>query len=847
MQDPDYTQYNKLYSNTEERSNIYAFDSNIGLNVNLNGNSSDSSDSHEDRNYDSHRTYGLVGLQNIGNTCYMNAALQALSNTLPLTSFFLDCSATVVLLSEGRKPGLSRTYQALIKDIWIKKRYGYVTPSGILYGIRNVHAMFRGYHQHDTQEFLRNFMDQLHEELKQICPSELLIDLSNYSLTVDESAMNSSIESSEGEYETCDSGVSERSSLSDELERTEHINKSRLSRSTSPCYKIRPHFQNTAVDTQPTNSTSSSSTKPQYKYRSIISDIFDGKLLSSVQCLTCSRISSRVETFQDLSLPIPSRDHLLVLHGHNVDSGLSTCSEVVLPEQDGWIAWIISWLRSWFYGPIVSLHDCLAAFFSTDELKGDNMYSCERCNKLRNGIKFSKVLQLPEILCIHLKRFRHELMFSSKISSFVSFPLKGLDVRPYLHADCVSNVTTYDLFSVICHHGTAGGGHYTCYSLNCNQWYEFDDQCVTKVSAEVVQACEAYVLFYRKNTSSMQVVKSKVCKIAEMYSSSPDGITYISKQWFSRFKTCAEPGPLDNSDFLCQHNLINPERSDLLSQLAVPLPKQVYDYLYKKFGGCPAVVDIHVCPTCEALQKRITFEIETFLNLSRDLHIFPATHLISSAWFSQWQSFIQKRTLDPPGPICNYQKLPGITNDYLEINEEIWLFFYEIYGGGPEMSTSMQNLTEIDNNTTLTNNTPCNMPDVNTPSPFKRHSSKSNKIKSHNVHSKSKDDVELICDGLDSSELELTSETPTESKDLYDNVADSYLNCNNVNDNISSASNTSVTDEENGHGDVKYLKHSKPLSSTGREKLYYKTKRRRFRYKLGYKNKNLNISRPLKK
>lgn len=121
---------------------------------------------------------------------------------------------------------------------------------------------------------------------------------------------------------------------------------------------------------------------------------------------------------------------------------------------------------------------------------------------------------MPEVLCVHLKRFRHELMFSSKISSTVSFPMKGLDMRPYLHADCVSQVTEYELFSVICHHGTAGGGHYTCYALNSGQWYEFDDQCVTRVSAETVQNCEAYVLFYRKITVEACAVKAKVAELS---------------------------------------------------------------------------------------------------------------------------------------------------------------------------------------------------------------------------------------------------------------------------------------------------------------------------------------------
>lgn len=32
--------------------------------------------------------------------------------------------------------------------------------------------------------------------------------------------------------------------------------------------------------------------KTPVKHRSIISDVFDGKLLSSVQCLTCDRVSS---------------------------------------------------------------------------------------------------------------------------------------------------------------------------------------------------------------------------------------------------------------------------------------------------------------------------------------------------------------------------------------------------------------------------------------------------------------------------------------------------------------------------------------------------------------------------
>ena len=50
-----------------------------------------------------------------------------------------------------------------------------------------------------------------------------------------------------------------------------------------------------------------------------------------------------------------------------------------------------------------------------------------------------KVIELPDTLCIHLKRFRHDFAFSSKISTKVVFPLQRLDMAPWLHKDCVSN------------------------------------------------------------------------------------------------------------------------------------------------------------------------------------------------------------------------------------------------------------------------------------------------------------------------------------------------------------------------------------------------------------------------
>ncbi|XP_060266998.1 ubiquitin carboxyl-terminal hydrolase 33 isoform X7 [Ovis aries] len=679
---------------------------------------------------------GLTGLKNIGNTCYMNAALQALSNCPPLTQFFLDCGG---LARTDKKPAICKSYLKLMTELWHKSRPGSVVPTTLFQGIKTVNPTFRGYSQQDAQEFLRCLMDLLHEELKeqvmeveedpQTIMTEETMEEDKSQSDVDFQSCESCSSSDKAENENGSRSFSEdnnettmliqddenNSEMSKDWQKEKMCNKINKVNSEGELDKDRDSVSETAdLNNQETvkvqihsrasvQSALSPKRKKQHKkYRSVISDIFDGTIISSVQCLTCDRVSVTLETFQDLSLPIPGKEDLAKLHSSSHPTSIvkaGSCGEAYAPQ--GWIAFFMEYVKSWFWGPIVTLQDCLAAFFARDELKGDNMYSCEKCKKLRNGVKFCKVQKFPEILCIHLKRFRHELMFSTKISTHVSFPLEGLDLQPFLAKDSPAQIVNYDLLSVICHHGTASSGHYIAYCRNNlnNLWYEFDDQSVTEVSESTVQNAEAYVLFYRKSSEEAQKERRRISNLLNIMEPSLLQF-YISRQWLNKFKTFAEPGPISNNDFLCIHGGVPPRKAGYIEDLVLMLPQNIWDNLYSRYGGGPAVNHLYICHTCqieaEKIEKRRKTELEIFIRLNRAFQEedSPATfYCISMQWFREWESFVKGKDGDPPGPIDNTKiavtKCGNVIlrqgADSGQISEETWNFLQSIYGGGPEV------------------------------------------------------------------------------------------------------------------------------------------------------------------
>jgi ubiquitin C-terminal hydrolase len=98
------------------------------------------------------------GLNNLGNTCYFNSALQCLLQTPQLSNMMLcreyrgECEFT-------------KEYQSLVRQMWVRDGGGVLNPLLILTLFRNKYPNFNNGNQHDTQEAFIYILDILSKSL----------------------------------------------------------------------------------------------------------------------------------------------------------------------------------------------------------------------------------------------------------------------------------------------------------------------------------------------------------------------------------------------------------------------------------------------------------------------------------------------------------------------------------------------------------------------------------------------------------------------------------------------------------------------------------------------------------
>jgi len=195
------------------------------------------------------RSIGVVGLQNLGNTCYMNSALQCVRSVEELTKYFLtdefvdEVNKTNPLGYNGK---VATTYGQLLKEIYSESR-GSVTPREFKNTIGRCRTTFAGYGQQDSQEFLGFLLDALQEDLSRVKKKPYI-----------------------EKPDSTDDMINNPEAIKEMADKVWDITRRRDD--------------------------------------SVIADLFTGLYKSTLKCPECGKISITFDPFNNLTLPIPVED-----------------------------------------------------------------------------------------------------------------------------------------------------------------------------------------------------------------------------------------------------------------------------------------------------------------------------------------------------------------------------------------------------------------------------------------------------------------------------------------------------------------------------------------------------------
>lgn len=188
--------------------------------------------------------------------------------------------------------------------------------------------------------------------------------------------------------------------------------------------------------------------------------MFYGLFHVQVVCKGCANVSHRWETFSTLKAMVPP-------------GGLSSTPP--------------------------TLQAMLEAELMPETIEG---YACDACSKRTTAERIVKLWRVPQTLVIVLKRF---LPDGRKVNTRVeAIPPGPISLDSFFSDETPEKTgsTQYALRSIVDHHGSARGGHYTAQALHpgTSQWFLYDDESVQPLNAPIF-GDSTYMLFFERVTA----------------------------------------------------------------------------------------------------------------------------------------------------------------------------------------------------------------------------------------------------------------------------------------------------------------------------------------------------------
>ncbi|KAF8481596.1 hypothetical protein DFH94DRAFT_401813 [Russula ochroleuca] len=394
------------------------------------------------------------GFENFGNTCYANSVLQALYFCSPFRDLVIqstDISAPPVPAALGRQtqptlptatsvlprrksergkpasdvpnsvptptlviPSAPPTLFSALRSLFVfisrnPNDKGAVAPRAFIDKLRDGNELFRGVMHQDAHEFLNYLLNKIVEEIQY---------------------------DKHHEYQDKDKDASSSNASREDL--------------------------SSAVATLVSDNalTPIGHSESPHQSGTLVHRLFEGTLTSETRCLTCETVSSRDESFLDLSIDI---------------------------EQNS------------------SVTACLRQFSASEMLCQRNKFFCDSCCGLQEAEKRMKIKKLPNILALHLKRFKYQedLKKYIKLTYRVAFPF---ELRLFNTVDDTEDPDRlYELFGIVVHIGSGPHhGHYVAIVKGPHSWLMFDDDKIEAIKESEIPryfgdaaSGSAYVLYYQ--------------------------------------------------------------------------------------------------------------------------------------------------------------------------------------------------------------------------------------------------------------------------------------------------------------------------------------------------------------